>query len=68
MKDNGPGIAVEEQQKIFTPFYTTKQEGMGMGLSICRSLIEAHHGLLYFKSTPGKGASFYISLPVETAA
>jgi PAS domain S-box-containing protein len=65
IKDNGPGIRKEQQQKIFMPFHTTKLDGMGMGLSICRSLIEAHHGKLYFNSQFGKGSSFYFTLPIE---
>jgi PAS domain S-box-containing protein len=63
VKDNGPGLDEEQQQKIFTPFYTTKADGMGMGLSISRSLIEAHEGTLHFNSQPGKGSSFYFTLP-----
>jgi PAS domain S-box-containing protein len=65
IKDNGPGIDNDRQQKIFMPFYTTKADGMGMGLSISRSLLEAHGGTLYFKSKPGKGCSFYFTLPTE---
>ena len=65
VKDNGPGLDEEQQQKILTPFYTTKTDGMGMGLSISRSLIEAHEGTLRFNSKAGKGSTFYFSLPVE---
>lgn len=65
VKDNGPGINLTEQNKILTPFYTTKSEGMGMGLSICRSIIEAHKGTLRFNSEPGKGSTFYFTLPIE---
>ena len=64
VRDNGPGIETELQKKLFMPFVTTKAEGMGMGLSICRSLIVAHHGSLSFDSTQGVGSCFYISLPV----
>jgi PAS domain S-box-containing protein len=66
--DNGPGIDKEQQQKILTPFHTTKINGTGMGLSISRSLIEAHGGSFYFDSELGKGSIFYFTLPVETAA
>ena len=62
VKDNGPGITKEQQQKIFMPFYTTKTSGLGMGLSICRSLIEAHGGVLRFNSEVGKGTTFYFSV------
>lgn len=64
VNDNGPGLDEEQQQKILTPFYTTKTNGMGMGLSISRSLIEAHDGNLAFDSQAGKGTSFYFTLPV----
>jgi len=65
IKDNGPGIAESDQGKIFQSFYTTKKSGMGMGLSICKSIIKAHEGTLSFNSTPGKGTSFYIHLPLH---
>ncbi len=64
VKDNGPGIDEDQKQKILTPFYTTKIDGMGMGLSITRSLIEAHEGTLHFNSEPGKGTTFYFTLPI----
>ncbi len=64
VEDNGPGIAEDQKQKILTPFYTTKADGTGMGLSISRSLIEAHEGAFHFDSTYGKGASFYFTLPI----
>jgi signal transduction histidine kinase len=64
VNDNGPGIDEDQQQKILTPFYTTKSDGMGMGLSISRSLIEAHAGTLDFNSHPEKGTTFYFTLPI----
>jgi len=64
VEDNGPGIAEDQKQKILTPFYTTKADGTGMGLSISRSLIEAHEGAFHFDSTYGKGATFYFTLPI----
>jgi len=67
VKDNGPGLKEEQKQKILTPFYTTKTAGMGMGLSISRSLIETHGGVLYFNSAYGKGSTFYFTLPIEQA-
>jgi PAS domain S-box-containing protein len=63
VKDNGPGIDEAQQQKILMPFYTTKSDGMGMGLSISRSLVEAHNGVLHFNSKPEKGTTFYFTLP-----
>jgi PAS domain S-box-containing protein len=65
VKDNGPGIDEQQQKKILTPFYTTKADGMGMGLSISRSLIAAHDGNLQFNSQSGKGTTFYFTLPVR---
>jgi PAS domain S-box-containing protein len=65
VKDNGRGLNEEQQQKILTPFYTTKADGMGMGLSISRSLIEAHEGTLRFNSKSGKGSTFYFTLPIR---
>ncbi|MDP1665043.1 MAG: PAS domain S-box protein, partial [Methylobacter sp.] len=65
VKDNGTGIDKDQQQKILTPFYTTKADGMGMGLSITRSLVEAHEGTLNFNSQAGKGTSFYFTLPIN---
>jgi PAS domain S-box-containing protein len=65
VKDNGPGIDEAQQKKILTPFYTTKSEGMGMGLSISRSLVEAHEGVLRFNSKPEKGTTFYFTLPLK---
>ena len=64
VRDNGSAIEQSIQKKLFTPFVTTKTEGMGMGLSICRSLIDAHNGTLTFDSLPGLGTCFYITLPV----
>ncbi|MGZ4982335.1 MAG: PAS domain-containing sensor histidine kinase, partial [Methylobacter sp.] len=65
VKDNGAGLDKDQQQKVLTPFYTTKADGMGMGLSISRSLIEAHDGTLHFNSQPGKGATFYFTIPIR---
>lgn len=64
VKDNGPGINAKEKSQVFTPFFTTKETGMGMGLSICQSLIVAHGGELRFKSLVGKGTTFYFTLPI----
>jgi PAS domain S-box-containing protein len=68
VKDNGPGLTEIQQEKILTPFFTTKASGMGMGLSISRSLVEAHHGTLHFNSKEDKGTTFYFTLPTETPA
>jgi PAS domain S-box-containing protein len=64
VKDNGSGIGKIEQNQLFNPFFTTKENGMGMGLSISRSIIEAHDGTLRFNTKEGKGSTFYFTLPV----
>lgn len=63
--DNGPGIAPEVANRIFAPYFTTKEHGMGIGLTISRSIIEALGGTLSCDSTPGKGTRFTIELPAE---
>ena len=65
VEDNGPGINEDQQLKIMLPLYTTKTNSIGMGLTISRSLIEAHGGALHFTSKPGKGSAFYFTLPAE---
>jgi C4-dicarboxylate-specific signal transduction histidine kinase len=64
IEDSGPGIEPETLKRIFEPFFTSKSKGMGMGLSICRSIIEAHGGQLSAASAKSRGAIFEISLPV----
>jgi signal transduction histidine kinase len=68
VSDTGPGIAPEEQALVFEPFYRSRHpqrfsEGLGLGLSIARSLVEAHGGRLTLASTPGEGSAFTIELP-----
>lgn len=62
--DHGCGIDEAMAARLFEPFYTTKSEGMGMGLNICRSVIEAHHGRLDYEPNPGGGSIFRIRLPL----
>jgi len=64
IKDNGPGIDEQVMDRLFEPFYTTKQEGLGMGLTISRSIIEAHKGNLWAENNPDHGATFYFTIPV----
>jgi two-component system sensor histidine kinase TtrS len=66
VSDNGPGIEAEMVERIFEPFQTNKKAGMGMGLSISRSIIEAHHGKLWVAEAPLGGASLAFSLPPGT--
>jgi signal transduction histidine kinase len=61
--DHGSGIVADLESKLFEPFYSTKAEGMGMGLNICRSIIEFHHGRLWARNNPAGGSTFYFSLP-----
>ena len=63
--DRGHGMLVEETDKLFAPFYTTKPEGMGMGLNICRSIIEFHHGRLWAGPNSGSGSVFSFTVPVH---
>jgi C4-dicarboxylate-specific signal transduction histidine kinase len=63
VRDNGPGIQPDDMGRLFNAFFTTKPEGMGMGLSICRSIIEAHGGRIWAQSQPGEGAALLFALP-----
>jgi two-component system sensor histidine kinase DctS len=63
--DNGPGLQGRTIEALCAPFYSTKSEGMGMGLAICRSIIEAHHGVFDASEARGGGACFSLTLPVD---
>jgi PAS domain S-box-containing protein len=65
VRDNGPGVDVAMIDRLFDPFYTTKPDGTGMGLSICRSIIEAHGGQLWTRANEPRGAVFLFSVPSE---
>jgi nitrogen fixation/metabolism regulation signal transduction histidine kinase len=60
--DNGVGISAAQQERIFTPYFTTKSSGSGIGLSVVRQIIEKHNGTIRFESEPNKGTSFFIRL------
>jgi PAS domain S-box-containing protein len=64
VRDSGPGLSRESLERLFDPFYTTKHGGMGMGLSICRSIIEAHGGQVGATANLPHGATFHFTLPV----
>ena len=66
--DQGPGIPEEQQEKVVEAFFTTKPEGMGMGLNICRSIIESHAGRLWVESNQPRGCIFKFTLPVHPPA
>jgi PAS domain S-box-containing protein len=63
VRDNGPGIETESMPHLFEAFYTTKPEGLGMGLAICRSIVEEHRGQLWAENNPDGGAAFYFTIP-----
>ena len=65
VSDTGPGLPIDRFSKLFEPFFTTKKEGMGMGLSIARTIIDAHHGQIWAENNPGAGATFYFTLPLS---
>ena len=65
VKDSGCGIPVENIPKLFTHFFTNKPDGLGMGLSISRSIVEAHGGRLDVENNPDRGATFYFTIPVN---
>jgi PAS domain S-box-containing protein len=63
--DTGIGMSVESLGKLFTPFFTTKKNGVGLGLSICNQIVEAHGGELTVKSIQGQGSTFTVQLPIR---
>jgi two-component system sensor kinase FixL len=64
VRDHGVGLSGEQLEKIFQPFYTTKDNGLGMGLAISRSIVEAHGGRLWAQNSPDRGATFHFTVPV----
>jgi signal transduction histidine kinase len=69
VRDNGCGIPAEDHDRVFQPFFTTKSigRGTGLGLAIAYGIVKMHHGSIWFESEPGKGATFFIELPVSQA-
>lgn len=63
--DNGPGVPSDLMDKIFNPYFTTKKNGLGMGLMVCRTIIESHRGVLRCSSSPQAGANFGFTLPLS---
>jgi len=68
VRDSGPGVAPASLERLFETFYTTKPGGLGMGLSICRSIIEAHGGRLWATANVPQGAIFQFTLPWQAAS
>ena len=64
VSDRGPGIPEDKLKEIFEPFFTSKAEGMGMGLSIARTIVEAHNGQIWAENRDHGGATFRIRLPL----
>jgi len=65
VRDHGHGISAQTRERLFEQFFTTKEEGLGMGLSIVRSIVEAHGGTISVENVRGGGACFYFDLPVS---
>ena len=68
VQDSGVGIDPEQMDRVFNAFFTTKPDGMGMGLSICRSIIEAHGGELWALPNARSGATFEFTVPIDQEA
>jgi two-component system sensor kinase FixL len=68
VRDTGEGIPADRLERVFDPFYTTKAGGMGMGLSIARSIVSAHGGAIWAEAAPGGGALFRLRLPPHVPA
>jgi two-component system sensor kinase FixL len=67
VRDTGPGFAADAAQHLFDPFYTTKPDGLGQGLAICRRIVEAHHGHIWAEPAQPRGAQINFWLPVDAA-
>jgi len=65
--DCGGSIPEQEMEQIFEPFFTTKAKGMGLGLSVCRTIVAAHRGKLWATNNPDRGATLHFTLPVAAS-
>jgi two-component system, LuxR family, sensor kinase FixL len=68
VRDHGHGLTTDQKEKIFEPFFTSKQHGLGLGLSISRTIVAAHGGHIWAENNPDGGATFYVELPTEHVA
>jgi two-component system, sporulation sensor kinase E len=64
LRDNGCGIAPDKLERIFNPFFTTKERGTGLGMAISKKIVEAHEGSIDVVSEPGRGTEFAVTLPL----
>ncbi len=67
VRDRGHGLTADKLDKIFKPFFTSKPQGLGLGLSISRSIIDMHRGRLWAENNDDRGATFYVALPTGNA-
>ena len=67
IQDTGKGIPEDMQARIFEPFFSTKEEGIGLGLPIAQRIVEEHGGEIRLESHPGKGTTFFLTLPLNQA-
>jgi signal transduction histidine kinase len=68
VRDTGSGLSASNAEQVFEPFYTTKKDGIGIGLAISRSIVEAHGGSIWAKAEAGRGATFSFTLPIHAQA
>jgi len=64
--DIGPGLAIGSHERVFEPFVTTKSDGMGLGLSVCKTIVKSHGGRIWAQDNDGPGASFHVALPAQS--
>jgi signal transduction histidine kinase len=67
VRDRGPGVPPERERELFRAFVSSKPDGLGVGLSICRSILEYHQGRLFYIAHPERGAVFGFTLPAATS-
>jgi signal transduction histidine kinase len=68
VQDSGPGLPPEARDQVLRPFFTTKPDGLGLGLSISQSIVEAHGGRLWVTPNAGRGVTFHFTLPIAAPA